>query len=135
MIREYKEEDFNAINVLGRDLDINFIYKTSPERKCYIYEEKEIIGFISIDLLGDRVEIIDFIVHINHRKKGIGSMLLDNVIQVSKDNNTNSITMEVKSTNKGAIEFYKKHDFEIVSTRKSYYESGSIDAHLMYRKL
>ncbi len=136
MIKEYTSNDFNEINVLGRDLDINFIYKETKERKCYLYEENnDILGFISIDLLGNRSEIIDFIVHINHRKKGIGSLLLDKAIEISKDNYCKSISLEVKSTNKNAVNFYLKHDFKIVSTRKRYYENNSIDAHLMYREL
>lgn len=136
MIREYNELDFNKVNVLGRDLNINFIIKLTPERKCYIYEKNdEILGFITFDILIDRVEIIDFIVHINHRKKGIGSLLLNKAIEVSISNNCKSISLEVKSTNKNAISFYIKNNFKNVSTRKRYYENGSIDAYLLYREL
>ncbi len=136
MIREYNENDFNNINVLGRDLDINFLLKMTPSRKCFVYEEKEeLIGFITFDILADRSEIIDFIVHINHRKNGIGSLLINKTIEIAKESNCKSISLEVKSTNKPAITFYQKHEFNIVSTRKRYYENGSIDAHLMYREL
>lgn len=136
MIREYKENDYNDINILGRDLDINFLLNLSPSRYCFIYEEKHtIIGFITFDILVDRSEIIDFIVHINHRKKGIGSLLIEKMVEISKQNNCKSISLEVKSTNKPAILFYKKNGFNVVSTRKRYYENGSVDAHLMYREL
>ena len=50
------------------------------------------------------------------------------------NNNIKSISLEVKTTNKEAIEFYKKNDFKITTTRKQFYESGTIDAYLMYRE-
>ena len=136
MLKEYEDKYLNNINVLGRDLDINYLFKLTNERKCFIYESNdEIIGFITFDILSDRSEIIDLIVHINHRKQGIGTDLINKALSLSKEKGCKSITLEVKSINKPAIEFYKKNEFKIVGTRKRYYENGSIDAHLMYREL
>lgn len=136
MLREYEDKDLNNINVLGRDLDINYLFKSRKERRCFLYEDKgETLGFITFDILSDRSEIIDMIVHINHRKHGIGFELINKAITISRELGCKSITLEVKSINKVAIEFYKKNEFKIVGTRKRYYENGSIDAHLMYREL
>jgi ribosomal-protein-alanine N-acetyltransferase len=136
MLKEYEDKYLNNINVLGRYLDMNYLFKLTNERRCFFYEEdEEVLGFITFDILSDRSEIIDMIVHINHRKQGIGLELINKAISISKEQGCKSITLEVKCTNKPAIEFYKKNGFKIVSTRKRYYENGSIDAHLMYREL
>ena len=134
MIREYNESDINSINVLGRDLSSNYLFNN--DNKCIVYEEEEnIVGFITYNILVDRAEIIDFLVHINHRNKSIGSKLLEEVLKVCKESGCNSISLEVKSNNVAAVNLYKKYDFKIVSTRKKYYEFNTLDAHLMYREL
>lgn len=136
MIREYKTEDINDINVLGRDLNLDYIFNEEPHRNCFVYEKSDnIIGFISFDILKDRAEIIDIIVHINHRNQGIGQELLSATLEYMAQNNIKSISLEVKVTNKEAISLYKKNNFKVTTTRKRYYESGRVDAYLMYREL
>lgn len=136
MIREYKKEDINDINVLGRDLNLDYLFKEENYRHCLLYEENDnILGFITFDLLQDRSEILDIIVHINHRQQGFGQKLLDKSLEFMKDKNIKNISLEVKVTNKEAINFYKKNGFKITTTRKQYYESGTVDAYLMYREL
>lgn len=52
MIREYNENDFNLVNVLGREISNDYILKISPVGVCYVYElEDEIVGFILADVL------------------------------------------------------------------------------------
>jgi len=136
MIREYKKDDKNNINVLGRDLNIDYLFKEEPYRHCFLYEENNnVLGFITFDLLQDRGEIIDIIVHINHRRRGIGQKLLDKALDIMLKNNIKSISLEVKTTNKEAVSFYEKNNFKITTVRKQYYEFGTIDAYLMYREL
>jgi ribosomal-protein-alanine N-acetyltransferase len=136
MIREYNSNDINLINVLGRDLHDNYLFKLSEVGKCFIYEENgEILGFITFDMYDDRAELIDIIVHINHRHKGIGSKLLSCMIDECTNKGCKNITLEVRCNNECAINFYKKHNFKIISTRKRYYENGKVDAYLMYREL
>lgn len=134
MIREYIESDYNKINVLGRDISNNYMFDTNSD--CLVYEDNDsIIGFISYKVLVDRVEIIDLFVHINYRRKQIGSKLFETMLDKCREKGCKSITLEVKVTNNPAIELYKKYEFKIVSTRKQYYENNSVDAHLMYREL
>jgi ribosomal-protein-alanine N-acetyltransferase len=134
LIREYKEDDINLINVLGRDLHDNYLLKLSSVGKCLVYEDNEnVLGFITFDLYSDRAEVIDIIVHINHRHKGIGYALVSKMIEECK--NCKNITLEVSCKNKNAIDLYKKSGFNIISTRKRYYENGSIDAYLMYKEI
>ena len=136
MIVEYNKEDINQINVLGRDLNLEYLFKELDNRKCYVFKDNNnLIGFITFDLLQDRAEIIDIIVHINYRKKGIGQNLLNEAIKYMQINGIKNVSLEVKVSNKEAINLYKKNDFKITTTRKNYYESGSVDAYLMCREM
>lgn len=136
MIVEYNKDDINQINVLGRDLNLEYLFKELDNRKCYVFKDNNnLIGFITFDLLQDRAEIIDIIVHINYRKKGIGQNLLNEAIKYMQINGIKNVSLEVKVSNKEAINLYKKNDFKITTTRKNYYESGSVDAYLMCREM
>lgn len=136
MIREYEEKDYNFICILGRDININYVYKLSDVGKCYVYElDGEIVGFATMDLFSDRSELIDICVSLLHRNKKIGDALLKKIIEVSKNNNCKNITLEVRCDNDFAIRLYKNNEFKIVSVRKKYYSNGTIDAYLMCREL
>lgn len=136
MIREYKESDYTILNIIGRDISMDYKVSFSPVSKCYVYElDNEVVGFIIIDLFEDRSEIVDVAVLLLHRNKGIGDKLVKKAIEVSKDNGCDNITLEVKVDNTFAINLYKKNEFKTVSIRKRYYNNGSTDAYLMQRKL
>ena len=136
MIKEYKKENYNSVLVLGREIKDDYELSFSPVSKCFIYEENdEIVGFIIADIFEDRAEIIDVAVDVMYRNKKIGDKLVKYVVDLSKENGCESITLEVKVTNKPALKLYKNNGFEIVSIRKKYYSNGTIDAYLMSRKL
>ena len=122
MIKEYKEEYFNRVLVLGREIKDDYELSFSSVSKCFIYEEdEEIVGFIIADIFEDRAEIIDVAVDVMYRNKKIGDKLIKHVIDLSKNSRCESITLEVKVTNKPALKLYKNNNFEIVSIRKKYY--------------
>ena len=136
MIREYMDKDFNPVSIIGRDITLDYVFKLSPAGKCYVYElGKDVVGFAIVDLLGDRSELIDLCVAPLYRHKGIGNELLNKVIEVSKENKCESVTLEVKIDNTFAINLYKKNQFRIANIRKKYYNNGSIDAYVMQREL
>lgn len=136
MIKEYKDEYFNRVLVLGREIKDDYELSFSPVSKCFVYEDdEEIVGFIIVDIFEDRSEIIDVAVDVMYRNKKIGDKLVKHAIDLSKKSGCESITLEVKVTNKPALKLYKNNNFEIVSIRKKYYANGTIDAYLMSRKL
>lgn len=82
--------------------------------KTIVYKDENIIkGILVYDEIYDRIEIDYILVLEQYRKQGIGSKLLGYF-----DNN---ISLEVRESNKTAIEFYKKNGFKIVAKRSNYY--------------
>lgn len=136
MIKEYADKYYNDVLVLGREITNDYKFNLSPVSKCYVYiENNELVGFILADIFEDRAEIIDIAVSLLYRNKKIADKLLKRIIELSKNNGCENITLEVKVNNNAAIKLYQNNGFNTVSIRKKYYSNGTIDAYLMSRKL
>ena len=137
MIKEVNNDDLKLI----RELENNFSFVlnnveedlvNNPFSHYVVYLDNEkILGYINYYLMYDRAEIANFNVLDKYQHKGIGTKLLNYVINFLEDK-VNNITLEVKIDNP-AIELYKKVGFIKVSERKGYYKG--IDGVLMERKM
>ncbi|KAJ0616261.1 putative transferase transcription regulator GNAT family [Helianthus annuus] len=68
-----------------------------------------------------RVYIMTLGVLAPYRGLGIGTKLLNHVIDLSSKENIGEIYLHVQTNNEDAINFYKKFGFEITETIKNYY--------------
>ncbi len=68
------------------------------------------------------------------RRRGIGTLLLGDFLEVCRRDGLMSLRLEVKTDNEDAIRFYKWHSFSITSTLKRYYTDSS-DAYVMWRMI
>lgn len=83
---------------------------------------QEIIGFAGIKIMVDEADIMNIVVKKNHRNQGIGSLLLKQLIHISKQLNLTSLTLEVMEENYPAIHLYKNFGFKQIGIRKNYYQ-------------
>ena len=135
-IKDYEEikdnlqqefDEFWNSNILKSELEnINSKYIVAKENK-------QIVGFAGIIVTPDRVEITNIVTKKNKRKKGIGTILLDKIIEMAKQTGKDSISLEVNEKNYIAINLYKKFGFEQVGIRKNYY-NGTNNAFIMTKK-
>lgn len=85
-------------------------------------DSDEILGFAGIWKVLDEVHITNIVVKKDVRSQGIGSILLNKLIDICKTyDEVTSITLEVKATNLPAIKLYEKYNFKKVGIRKKYY--------------
>ena len=130
MITNYINEYYDYLKNNIKEFNIEYLKKENPFLKNYVFlNNNEPIGLISYSLIYDRIELEYIWVSFEHRKKGIASKLMDKMLE----ENSNNITLEVRTTNESAINLYKKYNFKIVATRKNYY--GNEDAYLMIREM
>ncbi len=116
-------DDFWNMNILKSELE-------SPSSYYIIAKyENTIVGFAGINLILDESHIANIVVRKDFRKNHIGSKLLEALINKAKST-ASSITLEVNTKNLPAINLYKKYDFEILVTRKKYY-NNTYDAYIM----
>lgn len=110
----------------------NVLKGDNPFTHTLVYlDNDEVIGFIKYDVIYEKVELIYIFVCKDCRNKGIASKLLKSLID--KVSNKENITLEVRTDNKVAIKLYQSFNFEIIATRKNYYDN--CDGYLMEKKL
>ncbi len=101
---------------------------TDPKRICLgalDFETKELLGLSSGWLVLDELQITSIAVHPQHLRKGLGKIILSNLIKRCKHNGIKNIYLEVKDTNEPAKAFYKSMGFEITGNRSNFYKDGS----------
>lgn len=134
MIRDYEINDIKSVIRLGFLLHNNFKFDLNLYSKCKVLEiDDNVVGFITYSIIYERCEIIDIIVDDSFRSMGYGCKLLNEVINEAILKKCSNITLEVNVNNYSAISFYKKNNFNIVTTRKNYYKNE--DAYLMLLSL
>lgn len=115
-------------NLIKPNYDLSNI--TEDDRFFVFYDEEKIVGFIEYRVLYETADIINIAVHPNYEKKGIGTKLVERLIDSYF---IEHVMLEVRESNTNAINFYKKNKFEIIRTIKNYY--GNDNALVMERKL
>lgn len=135
MIIELDDNYIDKLNdafgyILG---DIKKNINDNPFSKYLIYLENEkVVGYINYYLIYDRIEIASFNVLDVFQNNGIGSKLLENLIN-SFDKKVKNITLEVKKDNEKAIYLYHKYGFKDMAIRKGYYDG--VDGILMEKEM
>jgi ribosomal-protein-alanine N-acetyltransferase len=89
--------------------------------------KEEILGYIIFSRDG---HIISIAVHLQHRRKGIGTQLLQNAMETPQ---LKKVWAEVRRSNLGAQAFYLKMGFQITGVVPNYY--GNEDALIIQRAL
>ena len=91
-------------------------------------ENGEIVGFAGIWYSVDDAHITNIVFRKSYRNKGIGSLLLEKLIELAKTKT--SLTLEVNTKNEIAQKIYLKYGFKNLGIRKKYYD-GIEDAYIM----
>lgn len=143
LINKMTNEDLEQIkDNLSKDFDNFWDYEILKEElnsqtSKYIVAKNLnniIVGFAGIKIILDEAEIMNIVTKKEERHQGIGKLLLNEIIKISKENNINLINLEVNAKNTIAINLYKKYNFKEVGLRKKYY-NGQDDAVLMTLKI
>ena len=98
-------------------------------------EDNRIIGFAGIMKVLDEADLVNIAVNLIYRGKGVGKLLMEEILHQSKELNIAKITLEVRASNFSAIRMYNKFDFVHIATRKDYYVNPIENALIMQREL
>lgn len=85
----------------------------------------KIIGFAGIKVILPDADIMNIVVKKDFRNQGIGSLLLKELINLSKSLNIKNLFLEVNEKNTPAISLYNKFGFKKISIRKNYYKNNN----------
>jgi len=105
----------------------------APGRRFVVGEEDgEVRGYAVSMVLGDVADLLRIAVHPGHRRSGLASALLDDLL--AHPGGADRMLLEVAATNSGALAFYGAHGFVQIDARPRYYRDGS-DALVLRRPL
>lgn len=108
LIEDEKNYDENCESVNVKDFYINYI--DDPTKYFEVCEDNnEIVGYIYAILNNDTAKIDALFIAEKYRNKGIATKLIEDFINFAKDNNINTITINVLENNKKAKNLYSKY--------------------------
>lgn len=124
------------IKIFGKSLGEKTLYNEIMYNKMSRYyialENGKRRGYVGCWLTIPNAEILNLFIEDEHRRKGIGTLLVNRIIEVCRAEHIDNITLEVRPTNTPAVALYKKLGFTAVTTRKQYYEDGEDALVMLY---
>ncbi|RRD94037.1 GNAT family N-acetyltransferase [Clostridiales bacterium COT073_COT-073] len=123
--------------------EMEFLKKNAEERHSVFYlawKNDKIIGAANLNGLSRRMSHragLGISVLKAEWSKGIGSMLMQKLIDYANANGIEIINLEVRSDNKAAIHLYQKFGFQTIGTSPAFFKIGAeyVDFDLMYLDL
>jgi [ribosomal protein S18]-alanine N-acetyltransferase len=94
-----------------------------------------ITGFLVARRVVDDLEILNFAVRPDVRRRGTGTELLLRSFAWGKSFGAASALLEVRAANVAALRFYHRHGFEVIGRRKQYYVAPTDDALVLRAEL
>ena len=91
----------------------------------------DIIGFCIARLTGYSAELFQIAVAAEHRRRGVSSAMLRELIARLRRRRVRELFLEVRVSNEGAMAMYDKFGFERVGLRRNYYDKPREDAAVM----
>jgi ribosomal-protein-alanine N-acetyltransferase len=130
LIHEAEERDLQIISELEKDLffeekwsyfQILKEFKNEISKIWVLKEKEKIIGYLIFREIKPEIEVFKIGVKKEYQRKGLGTKLMQKLIEFAKEKNISKIFLEVKASNLSAYNFYKKLGFKETYRRKNYY--------------
>ena len=122
-------------------------FPTPWSRAMFVLELSKPSGICLAGLLEDRIvaylvcsrydtvwHLMNIAVDIHLRRQGLATSLLERLFEVA-DRPSEQYTLEVRTSNEGAIRLYERFGFRAAGRRRAYYHDNREDALIMWRTL
>ncbi|MCW3994377.1 MAG: ribosomal protein S18-alanine N-acetyltransferase [Candidatus Bathyarchaeota archaeon] len=152
-LRKFNINDLERITYINRTcLPENYsdyffldLHRRFPETFIVAEENGEVVGYIMCRIetglssfifrgLVKKAHIVSVAVLPQYRRKGIGEALVTKAMENMRLYKAKHCFLEVRVTNTAAVDLYRKLEFEVSRTIRSYYADGE-EAYVMTRKL
>jgi len=94
-------------------------------------ESGGVIGYAVLWCILDQGELANLALSTDRRGAGLGRHLLRSVMDVARGRGVEKLFLEVRASNRPAIELYRRFGFSDVGIRRGYYERPQEDARVM----
>ncbi len=107
---------FNEMQVLK---EIEKLSQPSALDNIYVYDDGIVKAMVKIEDIGEKTKVSEFFVDPFFQGEGIGTKILNNVIEKSKE-----VFLYVLDKNERAIRFYVKMGFKYTGEKEEFLNSG-----------
>jgi ribosomal-protein-alanine N-acetyltransferase len=97
------------------------------------FEGGQLVGYMIISRYVDAWHVMNLAVDPEFRRRGIASLLLDQLFELTDSGGARGYTLEVRVSNEGAIRLYEGAGFRSRGIRRGYYTDNREDALIMWR--
>ena len=105
---------------------------------CWVYEQDQrIIAYTVLMLVLDELSILNICVDPQYQRQGLGTVLLATIETLGQTRGMKHCFLEVRPSNKAALQLYQQHGFHEIGLRKRYYPAvvGREDAIVMAKAI
>ena len=146
LIRHAVDGDFNVLleidvasfpgGIAYNAAELSYFMNRDGAETLVVEEAGNIVAFLIVEVQAGRrrATVVTLDVRATHRRSGYGTQLLNRAEEILTNYGVEIYDLQVDVTNRGAIDFYRKHGFKTVRTLKNYYANGH-DAYLMTKQL
>ena len=97
----------------------------SGRQRCWLAEQQQtLVGYVVVTQGGGDAELLNIAVSPKFQRRGIGSCLLQHAVNYVKEH-ADMLFLEVRVSNRKAIELYSKEGFFEVGLRRNYYPTAN----------
>ena len=93
--------------------------------------DDQIVGFMIYELHKSRLHILNFAVHSEFRRRGIGYQMVAKLVSKLSHQRRTRVLLEIRETNLDAQLFFRASGFRAVSVLRDFYEDTTEDAYLL----
>ena len=133
-VRPMKETDLNVIMYLENTCfvapwglkDVKYELNDNPVSNLWVIESDltGVVGFVDYWITFDSATVCQICINPVYQRKGLGSILIEEMIKDCRTENVRNITLEVRDHNVAAIKLYEKHGFKKTIVKEGYYTNG-----------
>jgi ribosomal-protein-alanine N-acetyltransferase len=96
-------------------------------------EDGTLCGYLIVSRYVDAWHVMNVAVDVNRRGRGIATMLLERLFELTEGDARRGYTLEVRVSNATAIALYERLGFEGRGLRRGYYTDNREDALIMWK--
>ncbi len=96
-------------------------------------EDDVLVGYLIVSRYVDAWHVMNVAVDPEHRGRGIATMLLERLFDLTAADARRGYTLEVRVSNRGAIGLYERLGFGARGLRRGYYTDNREDALIMWK--
>jgi [ribosomal protein S18]-alanine N-acetyltransferase len=146
-LREMTLDDMPAVMALEQELFpedawtpemLASEFAESPGRRLYLVAEQDqaLIGYAGMLFTGGpEADILTLAVHPSRWGNGIGTALLEALVQEAACRRCKQVFLEVREDNPRARDLYRRHGFVEIGVRRGYYQPSGTDAIVMRKDI